>query len=269
MIALSSGCVFYKWYGCATYETWRTKINPEYPSPALVRGEVFATFKGMAAASLAPSLSLYLTQRGVSQAYCGVAPHGWAYLAASFVVVWVLSDIFEWAYHRLGHVTARGWEVHKHHHRFHNPSPFAVIADEPLDQFVRALPLLLFPLAGPVNMDLLFGTFAVFFYVYGVFLHFGHELEWPNAHTPHLNSSFHHYIHHARSVIHKPYHTGFFFQAWDAWSGAVYPIEAGPTCPCANCARARGERSRARWATVAVPDYGVLLAPRFWLGKAA
>ena len=39
------------------------------------------------------------------------------------------------------------WTVHKHHHVFYNPSPFAVIADEYFDQFVRSTPLLLLPLA--------------------------------------------------------------------------------------------------------------------------
>jgi Delta7-sterol 5-desaturase len=59
------------------------------------------------------------------------------------------------------------WDVHKHHHVFYNPSPFAVIADEWMDQFIRATPLLFLPMITPVNMDLLFGTYAVFFYGYG------------------------------------------------------------------------------------------------------
>ena len=50
---------------------------------------------------------------------------------------------------------------------------FAVIADEYIDQFVRASPLVLIPLLIPVNIDMLFFTFALFFYGYGVFLHTG------------------------------------------------------------------------------------------------
>jgi hypothetical protein len=30
----------------------------------------------------------------------------------------------------LGHCYERFWAVHKHHHAFFNPTPFAVIADE-------------------------------------------------------------------------------------------------------------------------------------------
>jgi hypothetical protein len=56
---------------------------------------------------------------------------------------------------------------------------------------VRAVPLLLFPLIMPTNMDLLFALFASMFYGYGIYLHSGHEANWPNAHTPIINSSFH------------------------------------------------------------------------------
>ncbi|CAF4136868.1 unnamed protein product, partial [Rotaria socialis] len=37
-----------------------------------------------------------------------------------------------------------------------NPTPFAVIADEYLDQLVRASPLLFLPTMMPINMNLLF-----------------------------------------------------------------------------------------------------------------
>jgi sterol desaturase/sphingolipid hydroxylase (fatty acid hydroxylase superfamily) len=70
-------------------------------------------------------------------------------------------------YHYCGHYFTFMWDVHKHHHVFYNPSPFAVIADEWMDQFIRATPLLFLPMITPVNMDLLFGTYAVFFYGYG------------------------------------------------------------------------------------------------------
>jgi len=38
-----------------------------------------------------------------------------------------------------------------------------VIADEWADQFARALPLLVLPIVMPMNMDLIFFEFAIFF----------------------------------------------------------------------------------------------------------
>ena len=49
------------------------------------------------------------------------------------------------------------------------------IADEWVDQFMRSLPLLVIPMIIPVNMDLLFMQYGMFFYVYGVYLHWGYE----------------------------------------------------------------------------------------------
>ncbi|XRB03643.1 hypothetical protein NFJ02_18g29980 [Pycnococcus provasolii] len=37
------------------------------------------------------------------------------------------------------------WSRHRHHHVFSNPSPFAVLADDYLDQCVRAAPMLVLP----------------------------------------------------------------------------------------------------------------------------
>ena len=65
--------------------------------------------------------------------------------------------------------------------------PFAVIADEYVDQFMRSSPLLLFPLLVPINMDIMFFQWAVFFYGYGVYLHWGYEFPWLNSNHPYVH----------------------------------------------------------------------------------
>ncbi len=93
------------------------------------------------------------------------------------------SDFFEFAYHRLGHVSLPFWTQHKHHHVFYNPSPFSVIADEWVDQFFRSSPLLFIPVLMPVNIDGLFLMYGFLFYFYGVYLHSGHEHPALSAHN--------------------------------------------------------------------------------------
>lgn len=88
------------------------------------------------------------------------------------------------------------WNVHKHHHVFYNPTPFAVIADELVDQFVRSLPMVILPALIPINIDLLFAIFSTLFYGYGVYLHWGYESPYLSAHNPIFNTSYHHYSHH-------------------------------------------------------------------------
>ena len=65
-----------------------------------------------------------------------------------------------------------------------------MIADECIDQLIRAMPLVIFPLIAPLNIDMLFFTYSTFFYAYGIFLHYGYEVEWPDAHHPIINASF-------------------------------------------------------------------------------
>jgi lathosterol oxidase len=257
---LMSTALFRLSYWKPTFEQWQRKSHPAYPPPALVRREVLQMLKGAAAATLPPALSLHLVNGAGSKAYCGMGEFGAGYLVASFFLVWIVTDFYEFAYHRIGHRLRLAWRQHKAHHVFHNPTPFAVIADEPVDQFVRALPLLFFPLLIPINVDLLFFTFALFFYGYGVYLHWGYELPWPDAHHPWLNTSYQHHLHHARSTLRKPYHTGFFLKLWDQLFGGGY---TGP-CECSRCARERGERSFGAWQRLEKPDYAVLLRPSFW-----
>jgi lathosterol oxidase len=260
-----SAWIFRRYYWAPTIETWRKKSSPNYPSPELVRREVLQMLKGLVTATICPALALTLSQHGWGHAYCGVGERGVGWLVISFFAVWLGTDLFEFAYHRVGHVWRFAWKEHRHHHVFNNPSPFAVIADNPIDQLLRSAPMALFPLLMPMNMDLLFFTFSVFFYGYGAYLHWGHELSWPDAHHPVINTAYQHYLHHARSTLHRPYHTGFFFKIWDQLAGSMSP----DPCACAKCCVERGERSDAAWAKVVLPDYSVLLRPAFWWSGAS
>lgn len=258
-----SAIVFRKFYWKPTFERWRRKTNPEYPEPVMVRREILKFAKGIGIATLPPAISLALIDSGWSKAYCGLGDYGWGYLIVTFFVVWIGSDFVEFYYHRLGHVLTSAWKIHKPHHAFHNPSPFAVIADDLPDQFARALPMLLFPLVMPVNIDMLFFTFALFFYAYGVYLHWGHELPWPDAHNRWINTSFQHYLHHSKSTLNKPYHTGFFFKIWDDLYGSNDYGE-DRDCLCVRCSTERGERTREAFDRIVKPDYSELLRPSFW-----
>ncbi|CAF4301420.1 unnamed protein product [Rotaria sp. Silwood2] len=244
------------------YEKWLQKSNPKYPSSETVRMEIVMMLKGLSMATFCPSLALYLMGRQKFDVYCDVGNYGSGYLIFSFFVIWLATDFFEFFYHRMGHMIDVLWDVHKFHHQFYNPTPFAVIADAYLDQLVRASPLLLLPAIMPINMNLLFFQFAIFLYGYGVYVHSGHEFSYPDAHHPVLNTSFQHYLHHAISIKNKPYHTGFFFKIWDQLFGSVFPREK---CLCVKCQHAQGQGTREEYDKVEKPDYRVMLQWNFWL----
>jgi lathosterol oxidase len=263
IVMVLSGSLFSYYYIRPTFQKWRTKTNPEYPTPEAVRDEIVQMIKGLMVATVCPALSVFLAARGWSKAYCGVGEMGVGYLVASFFVLWVVNDLYEFAFHYIGHSVPFFWSHHKAHHRFYNPSPFAVIADEGFDQFFRSAPLLVLPLLAPVNIDLLFLQFGAFFYAYGVFLHLGHEVEAVSAHNGVLNVSYHHYYHHAKSLAMRPYHCGFFVQLWDRLAGSVPEGD----CVCARCEDKAGRRSVERFRLVKIQDYSRLLDWRIWVGR--
>lgn len=240
------------------------KSNPKFPSAEKVRDEIVQMVKSVFCAALCPAASVCLAYRGMSKAYCGT-PEGYGvkYLFVTFWAVMITTDFWEFFYHWLGHKYKFFWEQHKYHHVFFNPSPFAVIADEFVDQFVRAGPLLLFPLLVPINIDFMFLEYATFFYPYGCYLHWGYEMDYPDAHHPIINTAFQHYCHHAKAIIGKPYHCGFFFKIWDNLFGSVYKGE----CFCVKCQRAKGLRTEEQFKKVSIPDYSILLQPSFWMQK--
>jgi len=156
VLIVFSTLIFYHYYVKITFEKWLQKSNPKYPSASGVRTEIILMLKGLLSATFCPALTLNLMGRNKLKGYCGVGEYGWQYLIISFFIIWLSTDFFEFFYHRMGHTIDSCWNIHKSHHQFFNPTPFAVIADEYLDQFVRALPLVVLPAIMPINMDLLY-----------------------------------------------------------------------------------------------------------------
>ena len=263
MMILST-LVFIPLYARPSYENWKAKCNPRFPSPSLVRKEIIHTVKGLTVATLVPAFTLYASapSRAYSQGYCGnpygLSISGWL---LQTVCIFAFSDLVEYIYHYCGHRYDFWWSIHKHHHHFYNPSPFAVIADDWPDQFMRTLPMIMLPSLLPINMDLLFFCFASLFYGYGVYLHSGYESRSISAHNPIFNTSYHHYHHHAISTKNKPICTGFFFKIWDQLFGTEDDKEK---CSCYVCRPAK-DRSFAVWEKTLKPDYGVLLNVSWWL----
>lgn len=214
MMILSS-IVFYYLYYNPTFNTWIYKSNPKFPSPELIKKEIIHTTKGLIVATLIPAFSM--THSNINyfdiiklKGYCGSSLNPLynseiIEITYQTIIILAFSELFEYGYHYLGHKFLFLWQIHKHHHKFYNPSPYAVIADEWTDQFNRTLPLIIIPMLINTNMDLLFSIFTFLFYGYGVYLHCGYESSYLTAHQPIFNTSYHHYTHHAISAIGRLY----------------------------------------------------------------
>jgi lathosterol oxidase len=126
-----SSLIFYYSYVKINYSKWLKKSNPKYPSVENVRMEIILMLKGICSGTFCPSLTIYLMSKNELKGYCGIDQYGWIYLLFSFF----------------------------------NPTPFAVIAEDYIDQIVGASPLILIPMIIPINMDLLFFQVCFFFII--------------------------------------------------------------------------------------------------------
>jgi sterol desaturase/sphingolipid hydroxylase (fatty acid hydroxylase superfamily) len=270
LTGLSTLCFIY-YYVYPTYDKWRFKSNPKYPSPTYVMGEFFlGGLLGPPTVTLAPAIHLYLIANGTFRHHCDT-PLTWQYRLFSAVVVIVITDFYEWAWHYCGHWLDRLWVVHKHHHKYYNPTPFGTIADYPFDNIMRSLyPIIDYSVAFcvvglPLDVDIVYIAAGIINMGWGMYLHCGHELAAIPYDHPFLNTSFQHYAHHAVSVKNKPYHTGFFVKAWDQLAGSIYQGEQ--VIPALEDQKL-GNRSRERWESEvkpSLPDYTLLASPHYWL----
>lgn len=261
---------FAHFYVYPTYDKWRRKSNPKYPSPKSVIGEIFmGVVLANPSVTFAPSIHLALISNGTLRHHCDT-PLTWQYRVYSFVMVLFIVDLYSWTWHFLGHYVGSLWSVHKHHHRFANPTPFSTIADLPPDNIVRSLYMIVvnvisYGIVGlPVDVDVLYFVTAIIIGVYGMYFHCGHEFESLPYNHPILNTSYQHYVHHALSYRNKPYYTGFVFKIWDDIAGAHY--HGKEVIPALEDQKL-GNRSFERWEKEVMPllpDYGVLLSPSFW-----
>jgi len=268
----TSIAAFVYYYVYPTYDKWRFKSNPKYPSPQYVLGElILGGIFAPPRVTLFASIHLFLISNGTLRHHCDT-PQTLGYRAISVLLVLLVADLYEWGWHYLGHLFDKLWVLHKHHHKYYNPTPFGTVADYPMDNFMRSLyPIVVYTvsyclLGMPIDIDMLYFGTAFVTMIWGMYLHTGHELACLPYDHPFFNTSYQHYVHHAVSVKNKPYHTGNFIKLWDRLAGSVY---TGKQIIPAIEDQKLGNRSRETWEKEVkpnLPDYSVLLSPK-WCAK--
>ena len=137
----------------------------------------------------------------------------------------VVTETLVYWTHRLLH---RPWafkHIHRAHHSFRRPTPWASLAFHPLDAFLQALPhhlcAFLFPVHGLVYLG-----FLGFVTAWSVAIHDRVSLvRWPG-----LDFTAHHTVHH----FYNNYNHGQFFTLWDRLAGSYRAPEARFLQPAAH-----------------------------------
>ena len=217
---------------------WKTQLAPTRPEQ--VRGEVFDGVLSMSMVMGSIAIAFWCSYRGYNQLYASPGEYPLWYIPISVLGVFLVMEVFEWAFHWACHRNSLLWKIHKHHHRYSNPTPFGVMADAPIDMLIKSSPILWIPFLFPIWDVALIGTFATMNFLYGIYLHAGFDPPWmPSPHSRFLVSGWHHNEHHAGSLDHN---YGFFTGFMDILFGTrLTPSDKSAKRPNYRCPECRDD----------------------------
>ena len=185
-----------------------------------VRKEIMVTLKSVPFMSFPTVLLFLLEVRGYSRLYLSNFswPHFVMDIIFSTLCFLVFTDaVIYWIHRGLHHRSVYKY-LHKVHHRWKVPTPFASHAFHPIDGFLQSVPYHLYPFIFPLNKYVYLALF-VFVNIWTVSIHDG-DYRVPEMLRPLINGSAHHTDHHL--LYNCNY--GQYFTLWDRIGGSFrYP----------------------------------------------
>jgi lathosterol oxidase len=163
-----------------------------------------------------PTCLLFLCEiRGYSKLYDSVSEHGGvSFLLGSFLGFFFFTDcciywIHRWLHHPLVYAS-----LHKLHHKWIVPSPFASHAFHPIDGFLQSVPYHIYPFLFPLHK----GLYLALFIAVNIWSTSIHDAVFmvPKFLQPFVNGCAHHTDHH----LFFNYNYGEYLTLWDRIGGS-------------------------------------------------
>eukprot|EP00937_MAST-01D_sp_MAST-1D-sp2_P002949 g2949.t1 len=139
---------------------------------------------------------------------------GWGYLVFSVLSFLFFNDFLIYWIHRALHSKLLYAPLHKEHHRWLVPTPFASHAFHPVDGFLQSTPYHIFVFLFPLH-KMLYLTLFVLVNVWTISIHDGHY-KVPDCLRHIVNGAAHHTDHH----LFYSYNYGQYFTLWDYIGGS-------------------------------------------------
>jgi lathosterol oxidase len=182
--------------------------------PNQIRKEIAVTCKSIPSMGILTTVLFVAEVRGHSLLYSDVNEHGWAYFVFTAFFFLFFTDMCIYFIHRGLHHPSVYKHLHKTHHLWIIPTPFASYAFHPLDGFLQSSPYHLFVFIFPMHKWLYLGAFMfVNFWTTSI-----HDANYkvPDMLKGVINCSAHHTDHHTLFN----YNYGQFFTLWDKICGS-------------------------------------------------
>jgi len=148
---------------------------------------------------------------GYSFLYENIEDYGRWYLIAQFPIFLMFTDFGIYWIHRGLHHPSIYKQLHKKHHKWIMPTPFASVAFHPVDGFLQSLPYHLFPFIFPLQKFAYLGLFF-FVQIWTVLIHDGEYV----AHGTIINGAACHTMHH----LYFNWNYGQYTTLWDRMCGS-------------------------------------------------
>lgn len=159
------------------------------------------------------TMVLWFASLGFTRAYFEVDTFGWGYWWMSVLAMALVHDTYYYWAHRWMHRPRVFRHVHKLHHRFADPTPYAAYAFHPLEAVVEVAWFLPLAFIMPMHPGAV-ALYIVILTVLNVISHLGYEF-YPVRVARYFITSTHHNLHHSRARGHFM----LYFNIWDRLMG--------------------------------------------------
>lgn len=178
----------------------RMKAHPRF-LPNQIQQEIRLSMDSFAPVSVLTLPWFVADVRGWSKLYgsmaegpAGEGPMGYLYMAASAGAFLLFTDYLIFWVHKTLHHPALYKKLHKPHHRFIIPTPFASHAFTPLDGYLNSLPYHFFVYLVPVHKYVFIGLFVIV-NLWTIFIH-DSDMICDSPLENYINGPSHHTLHH-------------------------------------------------------------------------
>lgn len=209
-----AGVTYWYFYILKKKEWDKKHIQKRYPDQRSIGREIKWSLVSVLIISVMVHILYVTIQKEQTRMYFSIKEYGWLYFIGSSVFSIVAYDTYFYWLHRFMHLKKVFPWIHKTHHLSHTPTPWAILAFDPLETILEfaIYPILifLFPLH-PVAV----GIFAFYNIVLNTAGHIGFEIV-PKSFFKHPLLKFgltvtHHDMHHAKTNCNY----GIYFNIWD------------------------------------------------------
>lgn len=192
------------------------KIQKKFPISSQIRREVIYSLLTFIIYGGSIWVFLLWIENEKTKLYIDVSDNGILYFITSIFLMIVIHDTYFYWTHRLIHHSKLFKYIHKIHHSFKSPTPWASFAFHPFEAIISLgfIPIILFTIPYHHLALILFVTFLT---VYNIIIHLGYSIPRLNQ-FKYSNTPEAHDYHHLKSKGNY----GLYFTFWDKIMGTYY-----------------------------------------------